>query len=257
MNIDLNCDMGESLGAYTLGMDAEIISSISSANIACGFHAGDPTVMNRTVKLAVDHGVAIGAHPGFPDLMGFGRRNMDCSTNEIRDYLIYQIGALQAFCTAHGVRLRHVKPHGALYNMAVENESLSRAIAQAISRIDKNLFMVALAGKYAARTAAVAKAEGIGIVFEAFPDRAYTPEGTLVSRRQPGAVIHDPDTAAERALRMAAEGLVIAVDGTRVPMSVNTLCVHGDNPNAVALARAIRNRLEASGVAITPMVSHG
>lgn len=257
MNIDLNCDMGESFGTYTLGMDTEIISSLSSANIACGFHAGDPIVMNRTVKLAVDHGVAIGAHPGFADLMGFGRRNMDCSTDEIRDYLIYQIGALQAFCTAHGVRLRHVKPHGALYNMAVENESISRAIAQAISRIDKNLLMVALAGKHAARTAAVAQAEGIGIVFEAFPDRAYTPEGTLVSRRQAGAVIHDPDKAAERALRMAVEGLVIAVDGTRVPMSVNTLCVHGDNPNAVALARTIRNRLEASGVAITPMAFDG
>lgn len=248
--------MGESYGAYTLGMDTEIISFISSANIACGFHAGDPLVMNRTVKLAVDHGVGIGAHPGFPDLMGFGRRNMDCSTNEIGDYLIYQIGALQAFCTAHGVRLRHVKPHGALYNMAVVNESLVRTIAQAISTIDKNLFMVALAGKHAGRMASIAEEEGIEMIFEAFPDRAYTPEGTLVSRKQTGAVIHNPNEAAERALRMATEGVVIAVDGTRVPMSVDTLCVHGDNPSAVALARTIRNRLEAAGVAVTQMAAH-
>jgi len=256
MKIDLNCDMGESFGAYNLGMDAEIISFISSANIACGFHAGDPLVMNRTVKLAADHGVGIGAHPGFPDLMGFGRRNMDCSANEIGDYLIYQIGALQAFCTAHGVRLRHVKPHGALYNMAVVNESLVRTIAQAISTIDKNLFLVALAGKHAGRMASIVQEEGIEMIFEAFPDRAYTPEGTLVSRKQPGAVIHDPDEAAERALLMATEGVVIAVDGTRVPMSVDTLCVHGDNPSAVALARTIRNHLEASGITVTPMAAH-
>jgi UPF0271 protein len=254
--IDLNCDMGESYGAYTLGMDAEIISYISSANIACGFHAGDPLVMNRTVKLAVDNGVGIGAHPGFPDMMGFGRRNIDCSVDEIRNYLIYQIGALQAFCTAHGVCLRHVKPHGALYNMAVANEPLVRAIAQAISLIDKNLLMVALAGKHAGRMASIAREEGIGMIFEAFPDRAYTPEGTLVSRKQPGAVIHDPDEAAERALRMAAEGVVIAVDGTRVPISVDTLCVHGDNPSAVSLAGTIRNRLEASGIAVTSAAGH-
>jgi len=254
--IDLNCDMGESYGAYTLGMDAEIISFISSANIACGFHAGDPLVMNRTVKLALDHGVGIGAHPGFPDLMGFGRRNMDCSADEIRNYLIYQIGALQAFCTAHGIRMRHVKPHGALYNMAVANEPLARTIAQAISLIDKNLFMVVLAGKHAGRMASVAREEGIRMIFEAFPDRAYTPEGTLVSRKQPGAVIHDPDEAAERALRMATEGVVIAVDGTPVPISVDTLCVHGDNPGAVALARTIRNRLEASGVTVSPVAAH-
>jgi UPF0271 protein len=256
MNIDLNCDMGESFGAYSLGMDAEIISHISSANIACGFHAGDPLVMNRTVKLAADHGIGIGAHPGFPDLMGFGRRNMDCSLDEIHNYLIYQIGALQAFCTSHGVRLRHVKPHGALYNMAVGNEPLARAIAQAISRIDRTIFMVALAGKHAGCLAAIAQEEGINMIFEAFPDRAYTAEGTLVSRRQPGAVIHDPDLAAERALRMATEGTVIALDGTRVPMTVDTLCVHGDNPSAVALARTIRNRLEASGITITPMTAH-
>lgn len=253
MNIDLNCDMGESFGAYTLGMDEAIIAAISSANIACGFHAGDPQVMSRTVKLASDHGVGIGAHPGFPDLMGFGRRNMDCSGEEIEAYLIYQIGALQAFCTAHGTRLGHVKPHGALYNMAVGNESLVRSIARSIARIDNGLFMVALAGGKADRMAAIAGEEGITTLFEAFPDRAYTPEGTLVSRRLPGAVIDDPEEAANRAVRMAVDGVVLAVDGTRVPLTVDTLCVHGDNPNGVALAAAIRRRLEAAGVAVRPM----
>lgn len=253
MKIDINCDMGESFGAYTLGMDEAIIASVSSANIACGFHAGDPQVMSRTVKLAVEHGVAIGAHPGFPDLMGFGRRNMECSGTEIEDYLIYQIGALQAFCKAHGTRLCHVKPHGALYNMAVGNEALVRAIVRAIARVDTSLFMVTLAGGHADRMAAIAGEEGISTLFEAFPDRAYTAEGTLVSRRLPGAVVDDCEEVASRAVRMAVEGAVIAVDGTRVPLKAHTLCLHGDNPHGVALAAAIRNRLETAGVAVRPM----
>ncbi|MBU1565724.1 MAG: LamB/YcsF family protein [Proteobacteria bacterium] len=253
MKIDLNCDMGESFGAYTLGMDSAIIASVSSANIACGFHAGDPQVMRQTVELALKHGVGIGAHPGFPDLLGFGRRNMDCGSEEIEAYLIYQIGALQAFCTAHGTRLSHVKPHGALYNMAVGNDGLIRSIARAIAQVDSNLFMVALAGPHADHTAEIAEAEGIITLFEAFPDRAYTPEGTLVSRRLPGAVIHDPEEAAARAVRMAVEGVVVAVDGTGVPLKVHTLCVHGDNPNGVALAATIRSRLEAAEVAVIPM----
>ncbi len=253
MKIDLNCDMGESFGAYTLGMDEAIISSVSSANIACGFHAGDPQVMARTVQLAAAHGVGIGAHPGFPDLLGFGRRNMDCSVDEVEAYLIYQIGALQAFCTAHGTLLRHVKPHGALYNMAVGNEHLLRSIARAIARVDSRLFMVVLAGPQAARSAAIASEEGVHTLFEAFPDRAYTPEGTLVARRLPGAVIHDAETAADRAVRMAVEGMVLAIDGSAVPLEAHTLCVHGDNPNGVALAAAIRARLEAAGVEVRPM----
>ncbi|MFH0784679.1 MAG: 5-oxoprolinase subunit PxpA [Pseudomonadota bacterium] len=253
MDIDLNCDMGESFGAYTLGMDDNIIASISSANIACGFHAGDPQVMSRTVKLALDHKVAIGAHPGFPDLLGFGRRNMDCSSQELEADLIYQIGALQAFCTAHGTRLRHVKPHGALYNMAVGNESLVRSIARAIALVDTSLYMVTLAGGNAGRMAAIAREEGITTLYEAFPDRTYTPEGTLVSRRLPGAVIHDAEEAADRAVRMAVEGVVLTIDGTVVPIKVHTLCVHGDNPNGVTLAATIRNRLEAAGVRVRPM----
>ena len=254
MKIDLNCDMGESFGTYTLGMDSAIIPFISSANIACGFHAGDPQVMNKTVKLAVEHGVAVGAHPGFPDLLGFGRRNMELNDEELEAALIYQIGALQAFCSAHDVRLRHVKPHGALYNMAVGSESLTRSIARAIARVDPNLFLVTLAGRHAARNGTIALEEGVTTLFEAFPDRAYTPEGTLLARRLPGAVIHDAETAADRAVRMAIEGVVIAVDGTSVPLDVHTLCVHGDNPNGVALAATIRRRLEAAGVEVGSMV---
>ena len=191
MHIDINCDMGESFGAYTLGRDSEIIARVSSANIACGFHAGDPRVMARTVRLARDHGVAIGAHPGFPDLLGFGRRAMACSPEEIEAYLTYQIGALQAFCVANACRLHHVKPHGALYNLAVGNEDLVRAMARAIGRIDRTLVLVLLATGNKARMAAIAGEEGIAAVFEAFPDRAYTAQGALVSRQQPGAELVD------------------------------------------------------------------
>lgn len=253
LSINLNADMGEGFGAYDIGNDDGILKIIRSANIACGFHAGDPQVMSRTVKLAVEHGVAIGAHPGFPDLMGFGRRKMECDSDEIEAYLIYQIGALQAFCAAHGARLRHVKPHGALYNMAVGNEALLRSIARAIAKVDLSLFLVTLAGRHAARSAAIAREEGVSTLFEAFPDRAYTAEGTLVARHLPGAVIHDAEKAADRAVRMAIEGVVVAEDGTTVPLAAHTLCLHGDNPNGVALAATIRARLEAAGIEVRPM----
>jgi UPF0271 protein len=251
--IDLNCDMGESFGVYTLGMDAEIIRYISSANIACGFHAGDPTVMGKTVELAADHGVGVGAHPGFPDLMGFGRRSMDCTPEEIRDYVTYQVGAVSAFCGRHGVRLQHVKPHGSLYDMAAGNEDIARAVARAVADVDRSLLLVALAGGNGALMSRIGREEGVKVVLEAFPDRAYTREGTLVSRRLPDAVIHDPDEAAERAVRMVKEGGVIAVDGSSVALEARTLCVHGDNPAAVSLAKAIRNRLEEEGVAVVRM----
>ena len=253
MHIDINCDMGESFGTYTLGRDSEIIAQVSSANIACGFHAGDPQVMARTVRLACDHGVAIGAHPGFPDLLGFGRRNMACSPEEVEAYLTYQIGALQAFCTANATRLHHIKPHGALYNMAVDNEDLVRAMARTIARLDCTLILVLLATGDNTRMAAIAREEGIAAAFEGFPDRAYTPQGTLVPRQQPGAVIVDPEEAAERAERMVTEGVVRAVDGTLVPLVTQTLCVHGDNPSGVLLAAAIRRRLESVGIAIRPV----
>ncbi|MFV0438294.1 MAG: 5-oxoprolinase subunit PxpA [Desulfopila sp.] len=257
MNIDINCDMGESFGAYTLGMDSDIITSISSANIACGFHAGDPLVMARTVRLARDHGVAIGAHPGFPDLLGFGRRNMHCDPAEIEAYLTYQIGALMGFCAANGVRLAHVKPHGALYNMAVGDDELIRTIARAVARIDRDLLLVVLAGGQAERMRAIAGEEGVKVVFEAFPDRGYTADGTLAPRALAGAVIDDPEIAAERALAMVQRGQVVSLAGTPVPMAVDTLCVHGDNPRAVALAAAIRARLTAGGVAVSAMTAVG
>jgi 5-oxoprolinase (ATP-hydrolysing) subunit A len=257
MNIDLNCDMGESFGAYTLGMDREIIAHISSANIACGFHAGDAQVMNRTVLLAKEHGVAVGAHPGYPDLQGFGRRNLDCSAAELQDYTLYQIGAIKAFCRLHQVRLCHVKPHGALYNTLVGSDNLTRAVARAIASFDRRLRLVALAGPYGEQARAIAAEEGIKTLLEAFPDRAYTAEGTLVSRKLPGAVIHDAEIAAGRAVRMAVEGVVEAVDGSLVQLSVDTLCVHGDNPNGVALAARIRKRLEEAGVTVTAAPAEG
>jgi 5-oxoprolinase (ATP-hydrolysing) subunit A len=251
--IDLNCDMGESFGAYKLGLDEEVIKYISSANIACGWHAGDALVMNRTVRMAKTHGVGVGAHPGYPDLQGFGRRYMDCTADEIRNYVIYQIGALMGFCAANGVKMRHVKPHGMLYNTAVENERVATAIAEAIVSVDPSLMLVALAGPKGAWISDIGDKSGLKIVYEAFPDRAYTPEGTLLSRRLPGAVISDPREVAERALKMAAEGKVTAVDGTDVRINVQTLCVHGDNPAALELVKGVRSRLESEGVSVKPM----
>ncbi|OGP62689.1 MAG: hypothetical protein A2V65_00065 [Deltaproteobacteria bacterium RBG_13_49_15] len=245
--------MGESYGAYKLGLDESVIRHITSANIACGWHAGDPEVMDKTVKLAVDNSVGIGAHPGYPDLLGFGRRNMDCTPEEIRRYIIYQIGALSAFCAIHGARLQHVKPHGALYLAAVENEPIARAVAQAIISVDPNLIYVALAGAKGEMVRRIGKAVGLKVVYEAFPDRAYTPEGTLVSRRKPGAVIKDPKEVARRALLMAAEGVVVAVDGTRIPLEAQTICVHGDTPSAVELVRSIRETFKSEGIVLKPM----
>jgi UPF0271 protein len=251
--IDLNCDMGESFGAYKLGMDEKVIQYITSANIACGWHAGDPLVMDKTVEMAVEHGVGVGAHPGYPDLPGFGRRNMDCTPDEIRSYVAYQVGALQGFCKIHGTRLRHVKPHGALYLTAVVNEVVARAVAEAIVSVDPDLLYVALAGAKGEMMTRIGKDVGLKVVYEAFPDRAYTPEGNLVPRRESGAVIKDPQEVARRALRMATEGVVIAVDDTSIPIKAQTLCVHGDTPSAVDLVRNIHEILEKEGVSVQPM----
>lgn len=255
--IDLNCDMGESFGAYTIGMDPVVMKFITSANIACGWHAGDPLVMGRTVRMAAENGVGIGAHPGYPDLIGFGRRNMDCTADEVRHYVVYQIGALQAFCRVQGVNLRHVKPHGALYLTAVDNEMVARAVAEAIVSVDPGLMYVALAGAKGELMTRIGREVGLKVVYEAFPDRAYTPEGNLVSRRLPGAVIHDPAEVSERALRMAKENKIIAVDGTPISIEAQTLCVHGDTPTAVKLVESIRHVLEDDGVAVAPMGSDG
>ena len=251
--IDLNCDMGESFGAYTLGRDEDVVKHISSANIACGWHAGDALVMNRSVQLAAAHGVGVGAHPSYPDFMGFGRRNMDCTAEEIRNYVIYQIGALSAFCAANGVKMRHIKPHGSLYLTAVKNEAVATAIAEAIVSVDSGLIFVALAGPKGALMAGIGEKLGLKVVYEAFPDRAYIADGTLASRRLPGAVIADPNEVAQRALKMAKEGKVVAIDGTEIDLHAHTLCVHGDNPNAVDLVKTIRGRLEAADIAVRPM----
>ena len=251
--IDLNSDVGESFGAYKIGLDEQVIPLISSANIACGFHAGDPAVMRRTIALAKEHGVAVGAHPGFPDLIGFGRRNIDATLEEIRDYMTYQIGALQAFATSQGMKLQHVKAHGALYNMAVRDVRIWEAMAEVISGLDKKLILVAIAGPKREEVQEIGKRYGIRIAFEFFADRAYNSDGSLVSRREPGAVIEDHQQAAERVLQMVTEKKISAQDGTQIEVAADTICVHGDNPAAVRLAEQIREALLASGVEITPM----
>jgi len=250
--IDLNSDVGESFGNYTLGMDEDIIPLISSANIACGFHAGDPTVMKRTIAIAREKGVAIGAHPGLPDLIGFGRRKMDASLQEIQDYVTYQVGAIQAFATAQSMNLQHVKPHGALYNMAVQNPEIWEAVAEAIAALDKNLILFVLAGSNRPDLEAIGARHGIRIGFEFFGDRAYNPDGSLVSRKKPGAVIHDHEMVAEKVLKMVKDGKVVCIDGSEIDMTADTICVHGDNPSALALVKNIRETLEAAGVEIAP-----
>jgi len=251
--IDLNSDVGEGFGIYRLGLDEEVIPLITSANIACGFHAGDPAVMMRTVALAQQHGTAVGTHPGFPDLMGFGRRYMDATLEEIRGYVAYQIGALQAFAALHGTRLQHVKPHGGLYNMAVRNPAVWDAIADVLAGIDRDLILVALAGPNRDALEAIGRRHAIRIAFEFFADRAYNPDGSLVSRREPGAVLHDSRLVAERVVRMVADGLVTAGDGTDLHLKADTICVHGDNPEALALVREIRSALLESGIQVAPM----
>jgi 5-oxoprolinase (ATP-hydrolysing) subunit A len=251
--IDLNSDVGESFGNYKIGLDEEVIPLISSANIACGFHAGDPLVMANTVSLAAENGVGIGAHPGLPDLMGFGRRTMDISLDDIAHYVTYQVGALQAFARQRGLTLQHVKPHGALYNMAVANPDISDTIARVISELDKNLILVALAGVNGDEMAAIAKRHSIRIAFEFFADRAYNPDGSLVNRKLPGAVLHDDETVAERIIKLAKEGSVTAIDGTEMKLEADTICVHGDNPQALSLVKRIRDSLMDSEIEVSPM----
>lgn len=252
MRVDLNCDMGESFGRYRIGADEALMPVITSANIACGYHASDPLVMDWTVRLAIEHGVGLGAHPGFPDLMGFGRREMHLAPEEIENYILYQVGALAAFARAVGVELAHVKPHGALYNMAAKDMELARAIARGIARFSKDLIMVCLAGSAMVEAAEEA---GLRVAREGFADRAYNPDGTLRSRRLPGALIEDPKAAAERAVRMARDGVVVAHTGEEIPLRVDTICVHGDTPAAVEIAKIIRRELEAAGIEVVPMGS--
>ena len=247
--IDLNCDMGESFGRYVLGRDAEMMPLISSANIACGFHAGDPSVMRQTVSLAARHGIGIGAHPGFPDLVGFGRREMRMDANELRDALIYQISALMGFAQVCGTRVRHVKPHGALYNMAADDEALARAIVSAISELDVSLILVGLAGS---KMLKIAQAAGLQAVGEAFADRAYHADGSLVSRNMPGAVLTNSSEIAERVVKMATARKVTTLDGAELDLDFETICLHGDTPGAVEHARIIVERLRQEGIEIAP-----
>jgi UPF0271 protein len=247
MKVDINSDLGESFGSFTMGNDAEVMKYITSANIACGFHAGDPVVMEKTVRLALENKVAIGAHPGYPDLMGFGRRKMDLTPAEVRAYVFYQVAALKAVAEALGGKLQHVKAHGALYNEAAENESVAKAIAEAIMQLDPNLIFVGLAHSVMLE---IARKMGLQTASEVFADRAYTRDGKLVPRSQPEAVIHDPEICNQRVLQMLKSQTVQTIDGSEIQIKADTICIHGDNPAALELASSLRNHLEKNGVEI-------
>ena len=243
MKIDLNCDMGESFGRYKLGVDAAVMSFITSANIACGLHAGDPVVMRSTIQLARKHGVAVGAHPGWPDLQGFGRREMNLSPEEVEAFVLYQIGALAAFAKTEGAGLRHVKPHGALYNQAAKDHTLAISIARAVQRFDKDLILVGLAGS---ALIAAGLELGLKVANEGFPDRRYNPDGTLLSRKQANALLESPEEVAAHAVVLARDGIEFASQRVQV----DTLCLHGDNLNAAENAAMVRSALEKSGIEI-------
>jgi UPF0271 protein len=239
--------LGESFGRWTLGSDAELMKAITSANVACGYHAGDPGVMRQTVRLARDAGVAAGAHPGLPDLAGFGRRNMAVTAGEVEDMVLYQVGALAAIAAAEGVRLQHVKPHGALYNMAVKDRALADAIARAIRSLDATLVLFALPGTELEKAGLAA---GLRVAREGFADRAYDVDGSLTPRTRPGAVIHTPEDVIGRAVRMARDGVVRATNGSDIPMRVDTICTHGDTLSSHELTRQLRAALEADGITV-------
>ncbi|KQY57748.1 LamB/YcsF family protein [Nocardioides sp. Root140] len=251
LTIDLNADLGESFGQWTLGDDDALLDLVTSANVACGFHAGDPTVLRRTCRAAADRGVVIGAQVGYRDLAGFGRRFIDVAPDELTNDVLYQIGALEAFARVAGTSVRYVKPHGALYNAIVHHEEQAAAVVDAVRRYDPSLPVLGLPGSAWLRLADEA---GLTTVPEAFADRAYTPEGTLVSRREPGAVLHDPTEVAQRCERMVTRHEVEAVDGSVVEVRPGSLCVHGDSPGAVAMATDVRRRLDEAGVRIAPFV---
>lgn len=248
--VDLNSDIGESFGSYKMGMDEEVIKYVSSVNIACGWHAGDSIIMDNTVKEAVDRGVAVGAHPGYPDLVGFGRRKMDISPQEARSYMLYQLGALEAFAKANNTTVQHVKLHGAFYNTTSVDLKLGEAILEAILEYDKNLILMALSGSPIAKRALE---KGIKVAQEVFADRAYNQDGTLVSRKIEGAVIHDTEEALSRTKRMILEGKVTAIDGTDIDIVADSICVHGDNPEAVEFVNRIRKSLTSEGIEIKPL----
>jgi UPF0271 protein len=247
MRVDINSDMGESFGAYTIGHDDGLMNAITSANVAAGFHAGDPSVLRATVRLAKARGVAVGAHPGFPDLVGFGRRELNVTTAEAEDMVLYQVAAVAGVAASEGVKLQHVKPHGALFNMAVKDVGLADAIARGVAAFDRSLILFGLPGSEILNAG---RRAGLRVAAEVFADRAYEPDGTLASRRKPGSVIHDPDAVVARAVRMVKEKNVVAIDGSVVPLQADTICVHGDTRGSDELAARIRAGFEAAGVTV-------
>lgn len=252
MQIDLNSDLGESFGAWTMGDDTALMTSITSANIACGVHAGDPSVLRRTIRLAATHGVAVGAHPGFADLAGFGRREMQVATDELEDLVLYQLAAVAGVARAEGVRLQHVKAHGALYNMAARDPALAAAIARAVAAFDRTLILLGLPNSALLHEG---EALGLRVAAEIFADRTYERDGSLTSRRIPGSVIHDPAVVVARAVSMVTTGQVTATDGTRLPLHARTICLHGDTPGAADLARQVRIGLESAGVTVAALAT--
>ena len=250
--VDINCDMGESFGAYRIGAHDEVFPFITSANIACGFHGGDPTVMRTTIANAAKNGVGVGAHPGFQDLIGFGRRNMDVTPEEAYDLVVYQVGALLGFARAAGVAMQHVKAHGALYNMAAVKRELAAGIAHAVRDVDRNLVMFGLPGSFL-----ISEGEAAGLVTasEAFADRNYMSDGTLVSRKRPDAHVHDANEAVTRAIRMVREGKVRSVDGVDVALRADTICLHGDGAHAVEFAKHLRDAFSAEGIEVRSLSS--
>ncbi len=250
LRIDINCDMGESFGPWRMGADEQVMPHITSANIACGAHAGDPSVMRRTVRLARAAGAGVGAHPGFADLQGFGRREMTVDPSELEDSLIAQIGALTAIATAEGTALQHVKAHGALYNMAARDRALADVIARAIRACAPSLILFGLPNS---SMIDAGRAAGLRVAAEGFADRAYEPDGSLTPRSRPGAVIHDPEAVVARAVRMAGERVVLTAAGREVPLRVDTICVHGDTPGAHELTKRIREALQAAGATVAPI----
>lgn len=250
MRIDLNSDLGESFGPWPMGQDAALMDSITSANIACGFHAGDPGVMRQTLRLAKDRAVAVGAHPGFPDLVGFGRREIKAAPADVEDFVLYQVSALAGMAAAQGVRLQHVKAHGALYNMACKDRALADAIARATAAFDRSLILFGLPNSELLRAG---EAAGLRVASEVFADRAYERDGSLVSRGTPGSVIHDQQAVVDRAVRMVKQKEVVAVDGSTIALQADTICLHGDTPGAANLARAIRSGLEAAGIQVAAL----
>ena len=248
--IDLNCDLGESFGNYKIGMDEEVIPLISSANVACGYHASDPIVMQKTIAMTKKFGTAVGAHPGFPDLMGFGRRNLSVSPAEAKAYTLYQLGALDAFCRTQGVKMQHVKPHGALYNMAAKDYELARGICEAIYEFDKELIVLALSGGELVRAG---QDIGLRTALEFFADRVYEEDGTLVNRRKEGAVITDENEALARVVRMIKENKLTAITGKDISIKADSVCVHGDGVKALEFVKKIREKLTDEQIAIKPL----